>query len=305
MPEFMPQAQEPEILVSCIRKLAKPLQPILTDTSEKLSRLKGIRAVLFDVYGTLMVSGSGDVGTATATDSTTALAGSLEAAGFKGNLEAAGKDGVELLEEGIRVSHAESSARGISFPEVEIRSLWQKVLAELSVRSLVEDGFDSRAIERLAVEYECRVNPTWPMPGAGEVITALQKRKLHLGIVSNAQFYTPLLFESYLQFSPQKMGLEAELSTWSYLLGEAKPSGAMFAAPLATLAGKGIPPGETLYVGNDCLKDIWTASQAGCKTALFAGDKRSLRLRTDDERTRDLKPDIVITKLSQLLDCLP
>ena len=48
------------------------------------------------------------------------------------------------------------------------------------------------------------------------------------------------------------------------------------------------------------LKDIWPATQLGFKTALFAGDARSLRLREDDERCRGLKPDLVIDRLSQL-----
>jgi putative hydrolase of the HAD superfamily len=53
-------------------------------------------------------------------------------------------------------------------------------------------------------------------------------------------------------------------------------------------------------VGNDMLKDIWPAARLGCKTALFAGDRRSLRLREDDERCRELEPDLVVDDLSQL-----
>jgi putative hydrolase of the HAD superfamily len=59
---------------------------------------------------------------------------------------------------------------------------------------------------------------------------------------------------------------------------------------------------ETLYVGNDMLNDVWTASQCGLKTALFAGDKRSLRLREDDARCAALQPDVIVTSLSQILD---
>ena len=52
------------------------------------------------------------------------------------------------------------------------------------------------------------------------------------------------------------------------------------------------------------LKDVWTAAQAGCRTALFAGDERSLRLRKDDPRTQGLRPDVVLTELVQLPACL-
>jgi len=40
------------------------------------------------------------------------------------------------------------------------------------------------------------------------------------------------------------------------------------------------------------------------KTALFAGDSRSLKWRKDDARTKDLTPDLIITELRQLPECV-
>ena len=53
-------------------------------------------------------------------------------------------------------------------------------------------------------------------------------------------------------------------------------------------------------VGNDLLNDIAAAARCGCRTALFAGDTRSLRLRTDNLECARLKPDCVISDLQQL-----
>jgi putative hydrolase of the HAD superfamily len=52
------------------------------------------------------------------------------------------------------------------------------------------------------------------------------------------------------------------------------------------------------------LNDIYPAKNTEFKTALFAGDSRSLRLRQEDKRCEDLLPDIVITDLIQLLEHL-
>ena len=52
------------------------------------------------------------------------------------------------------------------------------------------------------------------------------------------------------------------------------------------------------------LKDVYPANHFGMKTALFAGDKRSLKWREDDERCKDLLPDLIITSLSQLKECV-
>ena len=46
---------------------------------------------------------------------------------------------------------------------------------------------------RLATAFEARANSTWPMPGAGELIQRLSDSGIKLGIVSNAQVFTPEL----------------------------------------------------------------------------------------------------------------
>jgi putative hydrolase of the HAD superfamily len=66
------------------------------------------------------------------------------------------------------------------------------------------------------------------------------------------------------------------------------------------LYSKGIQPVAVLYVGNDMLNDIYPANAIGFQTALFAGDRRSLRLRKDDPRCAALSPDLVVTDLGQL-----
>jgi putative hydrolase of the HAD superfamily len=75
----------------------------------------------------------------------------------------------------------------------------------------------------------------------------------------------------------------------------------MFKRAAEELSGIGIPVAATLYVGNDMLNDIRPASAVGFKTALFAGDGRSLRLRESDDRCRGRSPDLIVTDLRQLI----
>ena len=70
------------------------------------------------------------------------------------------------------------------------------------------------------------------------------------------------------------------------------------------LRRRNILPQEAVYVGNDMLNDVWAAKQIGMKTAWFVGDRRSARERSDDSRCAKLSPDLVITSLPQLLECL-
>lgn len=291
-------------LEETIRSLCTPLEPLPTELKPELNRLSDIKAILFDVYGTLIISGSGDVGTAAATDTAEAMTQALEAAHFKGDLEKAGESGKQILKAEVLEWHAASRASGIDYPEVDIAKVWKKVVDKLRHDRILEpSSIDIEPIRQLALEYECRVNPTWPMPGSLELLGNLKKRGLSFGIVSNAQFYTPLLFSAFFDQTLEEIGFDTDCCIWSYKELKGKPSSDLFPTAEKYLKrNHGIKLSETLYVGNDMLNDIYTASQSGCKTVLFAGDRRSLRLRENDARCMDLKPDAVITSLNQLKD---
>ncbi|MBI9019971.1 MAG: HAD family hydrolase [Verrucomicrobia bacterium] len=282
-------------LLQRIQNLSSPLEPIPTGTIIDLHPIDGVETILFDIYGTLLISGSGDVGTAAATDSGEALTQSLIVSGYAGDLERAGELGPALMKAEIARWHETARDDGIEFPEVEISRVWKKTIEKFHRLELLKPDDDPQRILQLAVEYECRVNPVWPMPGALETIAFLKKRGFRLGIVSNAQFYTPLIIEALFGKSVEALGFDPALCVWSYKKHHAKPSGELFQC-LETDFSK------TLYVGNDMLNDIWTATEAGCRTVLFAGDQRSLRLREQDKRCKKLTPTAIVDDLRQITE---
>ena len=299
MSEAQAQSQSGE-LIARIRCLSRQLQPQPIGYPARVAVLPDIRAVIFDIYGTLLISGSGDIGPASAEQSEQALREALSAAGLPvarlGDNSCAAETLVDCIQEAQTVRRAE----GIEFPEVDIIAVWRQVLRKLFEQDQHLTTKDSQ-LRRLAVEYECRTNPVWPMPGMRDTLDTLHAAGRQLGIVSNAQFYTPLMFRALLDATPDELGFDPRLCAWSYEALQGKPSVTLFQQVLNELAGAhGINPQQTLYVGNDMLKDIWPAARLGCKTALFAGDRRSLRLREDDERCRELEPDLVVDDLSQL-----
>jgi len=302
--------------VGRIRELSSPLEPLATGISPTLRPLAGIRAVLFDVYGTLFVSASGEVGTRAAGDHSTAMEGALRACGLNVSRAAAAR-AAALLPEAIREAHERSRRGGIEFPEVEIRDVFRHVLETLVLENLVEKSpragaadpggsaeIDPELCEPLALEYECRVNPTWPMPGARRLLEDLRGGGRVLGVISNAQFYTPWLFPAHLGREPEELGIDEELCVWSYRFGQAKPSAALFALALERLAERQIEPARVLYVGNDLRNDIAPPARMGCRTVLFAGDRRSYRPRTGEPGLAGVRADAVITELVQLPELL-
>lgn len=288
-------------LPALIRGELYPLLPIAADERVHSRPVPGIRAILFDVYGTLLISGSGDIGITANADNAPAAEAVFDKSGFgikTGGLE----DRVnQSLQRWIKRRHQELRMQGAQYPEVEIRDIWLSVLAELLREGVIESGGrrPEDAVEELALRFELAVNPVWPMPGFPEIIGELSRSGCPVGIVSNAQFYTPAVIEAAAECSLESLGFSPELCAFSYRLERAKPSPVMFQGPLAALESSGIEPKEVLVVGNDMLNDIWAARNAGCRTCLFAGDKRSLRKRIGDERI-DFKPDMVITELAAL-----
>jgi putative hydrolase of the HAD superfamily len=249
--------------------------------------LKPIRTVLFDIYGTLFISGCGDIGTAPAAlPPGTAFTEMLR----RYAIDAPAMDVIRRLHHEIHVEHQRKRAMGIANPEVDIEMVWQKVL-----------GWpEADRLRAFALEYEWMVNPSYPMPGLSDILRILRRRKLVMGLISNAQFYTPLLFQWFLGARPEELGIDADLTIFSYRFGIAKPSITLFKTCYETLTARGLPASAVVYVGNDMRNDILPASSLGWQTALFAGDRRSLRLRRDRAECRGVRPDLVITDLRQL-----
>jgi putative hydrolase of the HAD superfamily len=282
--------------VNLIRRASAPLPllppPDLPPDLEALNRsfdTGDIRAVIFDVYGTLFISAAGDIGTGDdhPHHSLDSLAGEygLSAEELRGYFRG------EVLKR-----HGELR-RKTMYPELRVEEIWADFLAMKvklhrdSVRGTSHLVDDSR---ELALRYELTVNPVYPMPGAEETLRILRDRNITLGLISNAQFFTPLLFDAFFGASPEALGFDRELLIYSFERGEAKPSPNLFAPAVRRLEVLGLKPENALYVGNDMLNDIFAGARAGFKTALFAGDRRSLRLREGDMQVQGIMPDWVI-----------
>ena len=253
-----------------------------------------IKAVLFDIYGTLMISASGDIGVANKLSKNDAFVAAVKSVyGYEGADVETG-----LLLDGIAANHAQSRAQGIPFPEVKIDEIWQGIATQLGLDS------DVTLARQAAIVYECATNPVWPMPNLEPCLAAVRALDVQMGIISNAQFYTPLLFSALTEHDLTASGFDPDLRWYSYDSKRAKPDTWMYEQARSALAKRGIEADEVLYVGNDMLNDMLPASQVGFKTALFAGDKRSLRLREDHEQAAQVQVDCIITDLSQLQEII-
>lgn len=301
-------------LSQLIASLSRPLElipptvPLDRIPSRGLPEKSKIRGLFFDIYGTLFISSSGDIGEGedqlTGNGASRSLPAFLESWGIR----VPARELKEALRAGIEAWHQRARLQGIKWPEVEVREIWASILPGLRREGL--PALREEQIEDFAASYEVLSNPVWPMPGLKEVFHKLSDSGLWLGVVSNAQFYTPELFPAFTGRSLEDWTFRPELMVFSYRTGRAKPDPWLFeeaARGLELLRAQGLDapkPGECLYLGNDMLKDCWAADQAGFRTAIFAGDKRSLRLREDDPVLEGFKPNLLVSRLEDLLQII-
>lgn len=288
------------------KQISIPLKPIDTNTSPRLKKLPNIRVIVYDFYGTLFLSGVGDIGVDDGNYDSDALIKALKSAEIPVIHDNAGKMGFEYYNEVVENMIRNIKNEGIEYPEPDIRKVWQRVLQRMKDASIIERPVTDAVAERISIEFEARMNPVWPVPGAIKTMLYFKKHGIPQGIISNSQFYTPVVLEALSNHTLSELGLKKELLHWSFEEKMKKPGLTFYENFIKKLTSfdSTISPGEVLFVGNDMLKDIYPAHKQGMKTALFAGDQRSLKWRKDDERCKNLQPDLIITKFSQLMQCL-
>lgn len=286
--------------LSPVLRVRAPLTQRPTTVDPQLRLLPDVRVVIFDVYGTLVISGSGDVGSVDPMDHSEQMTQSLREVGLLDFV--AQQPTMEMLHEEIRRMNEQRRSEGCPKPEVDIVEVWRRVLERCG---LARDQQPIAKLVELAAQYEARANPTWPMPGSSELLATLGSARMPMGIVSNAQVFTPPLVEDLLGSEKlEQAGFDLDFCFFSNRFRQSKPGPRLFDSLREAFKRRGILPYEAVYVGNDMLNDVWAASQAGLKTAWFAGDLRSMRAREDDPRCQSLRPDVVLTSLMQLLECL-
>jgi FMN phosphatase YigB (HAD superfamily)/glycosyltransferase involved in cell wall biosynthesis len=219
------------------------------------------RAVIFDIYGTLLAAPPGGVKPDPFTDPV--LREILREFGHP----PMPSPSTELYA-AVRRHHAASAA---AFPEIDLRILWREILA-------LEPGTDTTP---LIEALEAAWHPATQMAGAAVTIQRLARAGISLGLLSNAQCNSLNSLGGLQDF------FAPELTLLSYQHGVAKPSPELFQIMADRLAGRGISPAETLYIGNDPQHDILPAAAAGFRTALFTGTAEA-------ETQVDCTPDFII-----------
>jgi putative hydrolase of the HAD superfamily len=284
---------------------ATPLDVIDTGVAPRYKKDRQIKAIIFDIYGTLLISASGDVEQSEICSEN--LNNSLLENGYRfsenGTTQEKRTDKIlQFFLSAIKSHHAKEQKNNNPFPEIDILKVWEETIQYASNEKWIEN---TGHLKKMTFEFELLSNKVYPMPYMQSTLEHIKNAGYPMGIISNAQFYTPVILNYFLhRVFEEKETLEyfdPGLTIFSYKELKAKPNQALFNKTVSALHAKyGLKPEQVVFVGNDMYKDIYPAKKAGMKTILFAGDKRSLRLRDNKKEVKNIQPDHIITDLSQI-----
>jgi putative hydrolase of the HAD superfamily len=164
--------------------------------------------------------------------------------------------------------------------------------ADLLTEVAAATGLDiPRAVHDLALDAHYTVwSPhTVAYSHAADVLRAVRDRGLRTGLLSNTHWPRDW-HEGFLDRDRLLGLLDARVYTSD--IAHLKPSPQAFAAVLDQL---GVQPSESVFVGDRQYDDIFGAAQAGMRTVWIANDVTP---------PYDVKPDAVVTSLTDVLDVL-
>ncbi len=299
-----PRRQTPD-WTSIVLANSKPLQPIPTQLEPRLQHLPDVRVVMFDIYGTLLVSSSGDVGTDEKFERTSDEIGAGRLSQMLSEVGLDMKAAQTQLKRAVLEKHQVARQHSVPHPEIDIIQIWKQLIESgVGSSSNLSHRRSKRWIQELAIRFELAANPVFPMPGMRETIDLIRTNGMKIGIVSNAQFYTRPILEAFCQMDIEELGFERDLTFFSYSFGRGKPDVFLYEWAAYAIANMGFQPGQVLYVGNDMTKDMVPAKTVGFKVGLFAGDQRSLRWGQHRPPLTASSVDLILTELTQIDECI-
>jgi putative hydrolase of the HAD superfamily len=209
-----------------------------------------IRAVVFDVYGTLLEVGppppDADARWETVFRETLRVQPPMPRTEF-----------VAVCTKIISEMHQTARECGIVYPEVNWSVVITRAIPELTL-------LPSNALERFIVQHIQTLHTTRLRPEAADVLLRLKQRGCVLGIASNAQAYTLHELQAGLATHGLTLDLfERALCFWSFEHGFSKPDPHVFRILTVRLEARGISPWQTVMVGDQLDTDIVPARAAG------------------------------------------
>ncbi len=295
----------------------KPPQVHAPKVKPLLRRLRGIRLVTFNTYGTLIAIRGGELRLVEPNRliMETALEKTIQE--FKMWPSMTRKPGKpsEYMMQQYQQLLDEAKLRpavGERYPEIRVEEIWEKIINRLMKKEYTFDvnfyGSLTQFARCVAFFFHASLQGYGPQPGALATLRALKRLGFRLGIIGDGQAFTRVQLLRALRQEGELTSLN-ELFDEAFIaisaeVGARRPSETLFRKVVSAAAERGIPATSILHVGNSLELDVAPAKRLHLRTALYAGDKEAVQANKEQLADKATRPDVLLAELRQLVPCL-
>ncbi|HLJ96937.1 MAG TPA: HAD hydrolase-like protein [Gemmataceae bacterium] len=280
-----------------------------------LVRLPDVRAVTWNVYGTLLAISGGELYFEHPVKFIMEVALDKTIQEFKmwGSMSRKPGQPADYLRQiysNLLSEQSTQPAGAEKYPQIAADRLWEAFIKKLLQKDYQFDaGFYGSLNEfsrKVAYFFHASLQGTACYPGAARALRHVKEAGLAQGLIADGQCFTLVQLQRGL--SREDAGarvddwIDPNLRALSYELRARKPSERLFRHLLSALAERHIDAQEVLHIGSRAAVDIAPARRLGMKTGLFAGDKASLQATRDQMKDAATRPDVLLTELDQIAD---
>ena len=276
--------------------------------------LSGVRAVLWDVYGTLLRVTDGQYTILPAKELRLKIALDKTIHEFNMWNHMYRKPGppwqsmIGIYKSTIERLQARASARG-DITDVSPVEVWRQLIDKLFEKAYVINeelyGDVDEFAEKVAYFFHCSLQGMEAREGAVSVMSDLAGREIRQGCLSDGPEFSVVQLLRSLSVQGVLPALHEVFSSgvmlFSGVQGVRKPSQSLFREAVSRLRQSGISAEEVLYVSCRLMTDLVPARRAGMKTALLVAEKSGLEFSREVLQNPETRPDRLLTSLGQVV----
>jgi FMN phosphatase YigB (HAD superfamily) len=296
-----------------------PPDPVSAKARPHLKKLPDVKAVLWNVYGTLLSISGGELWFTHPQPFAMQVALDKTVQEFKmwGSMSRRpGQPGEYLgnqYEQALLKQRMASGTGNEKLPEVASELLWQSLIKLLCQKEYTWDvprmGSLNEFTRKVAYFFHRSLQGTACYPGAADAMLTVGSRGLRQGLLADAQPFTAVQLQRGLAEQVPEIRLDDLLDDGlrfvSFEMRGRKPSERIFRKLHAALREQDLEPEQVLHVGNSLTRDLAPARRLGMRTALYAGDKNSLQATAEQLKEPASRPDVLLSDLSQIAEVIP